>query len=271
MTVRKTDNIFMEGANAQPGNEPVVCVSGLTVNFGQGNGVFNCSLSVPRGSVLGLIGRNGAGKTTLVKTLTGMLRPDCGKIQILGMNPVTNREGVMASTGFVDEDKALYEWMTVNEILEFNSRFFPTWDQALVQEMLEKAELRGDSSISSLSRGAKAEVALIMALAHRPELLIMDEPTSGLDILVRHDFLDRLISFACSGVSTVIFSSHILEDVERVCDSVAIMEAGRIICHENLDDLKAKYLSTGAKTSDIRDIFIDTIRGKFDPREGRAA
>ncbi|PKK89519.1 MAG: ABC transporter ATP-binding protein [Candidatus Wallbacteria bacterium HGW-Wallbacteria-1] len=265
------DKIDTDGSEMAALSDPVISIKGLTVDFGNGKGIFGNTLSIPRGSVLGLIGRNGAGKTTLVKSLTGLIRPDRGQISVLGKNPVFQRSEVMASTGFVDEDKALYDWMTIDEILRFSSKFHSEWDEALVHEMVEKAELNPSSRISSLSKGARAEIALILALAHKPELLIMDEPTSGLDILVRHDFLERLIAFACSGNTTVIFSSHILEDVERVCDSVVIMESGKIICHQDLETIRAEYQTRGGKSNGIREIFIDTIKGIFTPRGGVAA
>lgn len=266
-----------------------VQIDGLTVDFGRGHGIFDASISVPRGSVLGLVGRNGAGKTTLVRALTGLIRPDSGRISVEGIDPSTDRASIMEITGYVDEDKALYPWMRIGELLDFTASFHRVWDHSIADAMLKAAGIDRSMKIGELSKGGRAEVALILALAKKPRILVMDEPTSGLDILVRHEFLERLVEFACGGSpdqgddtnsgtaegeahpgTTVIFSSHILEDVERVCDRVAFVEAGRILLHREVDSLRREHALSrpGREPVGLKDIFIEILKGSFVPKGG---
>lgn len=247
----------------------------LTCDFGKGQGIFHLDLQIKPGTVTGLIGRNGAGKTTLLRILVGLQYPGSGSASVLGLDCLQDREQILSRVGFVDERRALYDWMKVDEILEFTGSFYSTWDGKVADEMIREFRLHRDQQISTLSRGQRAELALILAMAHHPELLILDEPTSGLDIVVRHEFLEKFIHFACNDGASILFSTHILDDVERIADRVAFIDEGRLLHEGDQAELKSRYAAErrGSETTgpvSLKDIFLDTLQGKFtlSSREG---
>jgi len=210
----------------------------LSKRYGRKTAVDGLRLEVPRGAVYGFLGRNGAGKTTTIQMLMGLLAPASGSAQVLGLDPLSDYVEVHRRVTYMPEEPALYEWMRISEILWFASRLWNTWDHALAGELLERFELSPRDHIRNLSRGMKGKVALTLALAPRPEVLLLDDPTSGLDALVRREFMEGIIGALSETGTTVLFSSHIIQDVERIADHIGIIEQGRLLVQAPLDELK---------------------------------
>ena len=219
-------------------NTTVAKADGLAKAYGATKAVDGVSFELRRGQVTALVGRNGAGKTTLIKLLLGLEPATAGTAVVLELEPAGTAEEIRRQVGYVPENHQLYKWMTVAEILAFTSAFYPTWDSELADELLRTFALEPDKKLGELSRGMLAKVALTLALAHRPKLLILDEPTSGLDAIIRHEFLESIIDVAADEDRTVLISSHLLTDVERVTDDVLLMEEGRILFAEELTSLQ---------------------------------
>lgn len=210
----------------------------LTKSFGSKVAVDNLSLQVPAGTIFGFLGPNGAGKTTTIKMMVGLMRPDSGSGKILGCDMVSSSVPVRERTGYVSEMPQLYGYMTVNEILAFSKAFYKGWNDTLVRKYLEFFGLPKQQRIKNLSKGMKTQLALIIAMAPEPELLILDEPTSGLDAINRQEFLNVILEEISLQGRTVFFSSHILHDVERVADQVAIIKDGKLLDIRVMDELK---------------------------------
>ena len=213
---------------------------GLTKKFGRNEAVNDLTLQVPKGSVFAFLGRNAAGKTTTIRILLDLLNRTSGEARVLGLDCVKDSFEIKRRVGYVAEAQKMYDWMKVDEIIWFCKGFYPTWDDAFAAELKESLELPGGTKIGALSRGTQAKVALLLAMAYRPELLILDEPTAGLDVVVRRDFLEGVIELIQEEGRTVFFSSHIVHEVERVADWVGIIDRGRLVWRSTLDDLKAK-------------------------------
>ncbi len=197
------------------------------------------SLEVPGSSVFALLGENGAGKTTAIRILLGLAEPDSGRSEVLGLASSSKGLEVRRRVGFVPERLNLYEWMTVEEIGWFTAGFYGERFLPEYRRLAEQFGLPARRKIKSLSKGMRAKVALSLAMAHDPEVLVLDEPTSGLDALVRREFLESMVDRAATG-KTVFLSSHQIAEVERVADIVAILHQGRLVLVQRLDDLKAQ-------------------------------
>ncbi len=223
----------------------VVRLAGLTKRFGSQVAVDDLSLEVPEGSVFGLLGENGAGKTTTLQVLLGLVAPSAGRVEVLGLDPTKRGLEVRRQVGYVPEVPALYDWMTVAEIGWFAAGFHPDKEvgaagyQARFDERAEAFGLPRGRRIKALSKGTRAKVALALALASDPALLILDEPTSGLDVLVRREFLESMVDLAGSG-RTVVLSSHQIGEVERVASHVALVHKGKVLLAGPLEDLRAR-------------------------------
>jgi len=220
---------------------PIVEVHRVTRQFGSKTALDDLSLAVPRGGVFGLIGGNGAGKTTLIKHILGMLRAQTGSVRVFGLDPVENPVGTLGRIGYLSEDRDLPNWMRVGELLRYTQAFFPTWDDTYAEELRQAFDLDGNAKVKTLSRGQRARAGLLVALAHRPELLVLDEPSSGLDPVVRRDILGAIIRTIADEGRTVLFSSHLLDEVERVADRVAIIHQGRILLTAPMDEIKENH------------------------------
>jgi ABC-2 type transport system ATP-binding protein len=217
--------------------EAVIEVSQLTVSFPGCDALRGVDLEVPRGTVFALLGENGAGKTTLIRALTGFLHPNSGSCRVLGLDPTVDALEIRRRVGYVADAPALYDWMRVGEIGWFTSSFYEAGFLDRYREGISRYGVPEDRKIRHLSKGQRAKVALALAVAHDPELLILDEPTSGLDPLVRREFLESMLDRVATG-RTVLLSSHQIAEVERVADSVAILHAGRFQIVESLASLR---------------------------------
>jgi ABC-2 type transport system ATP-binding protein len=220
---------------------PVVELRRVTRRFGSKTALDDISLSIPRGGVFGLIGGNGAGKTTLIKHILGLLKAQTGSVRVFGLDPVQNPVGTLGRIGYLSEDRDLPDWMSVGELMRYTQAFFPSWDEVYAAELRATFDLDPNAKIKNLSRGQRARAGLLAALAHRPELLVLDEPSSGLDPVVRRDILGAIIRTIADEGRTVLFSSHLLDEVERVADRVAIIHEGRILLSAALDEIKETH------------------------------
>ncbi len=219
----------------------VIQITNLSRRFGPKLALDNVSLTVPRGVVFGLVGANGAGKTTLIKHVLGLYRAQNGSVRIFGRDPVADPAGVLARIGYVSEEHDLPGWMRIWELLRYSQAFYATWDKNYAEELRDKFELDPNAKIKTLSRGQRARAGLLVALAHRPELLVLDEPSSGLDPIVRRDILEAIIRAIADEGRTVLFSSHLLNEVERVSDHVTMINKGHVVFSGPLDDIKETH------------------------------
>lgn len=217
--------------------DPVIRLENVTKRYGAQVALDRVSLEVPSGVVCALLGENGAGKTTAIRLLLGLTHCDQGSARVLGLDSAREGQRVRSQVGYVPERPTLYEWMTVSEIGWFTAGFYGSGFLEHYVRLIEDYELPPKRKIKSLSKGMRAKVALALALAHEPALLILDEPTSGLDTLVRREFMEGMVDIAAAG-RTVFLSSHQIGEVERVADIVAILRAGKLLAVERLEDLK---------------------------------
>ena len=221
----------------------VIETSGLVKHYGGVEAVRGLNLQVPKGSIFGFLGRNGAGKTTTVKVLLGMARPTRGDARVFGLaagDPSSSVE-IRRRTGFVGEDKHLFDYMTVEQMVHFTADFYPRWRGDLQQRYLKVFELPFDRKVRELSRGMRTKLAVLLALCRGAELLILDEPTSGLDPAAAEEVLQALVGHVAREEMTVFFSSHQLVEVDQIADRIAIVDAGRIVVSGALDDLRERY------------------------------
>jgi len=218
----------------------VIECENLTKFFGTTPAVDHLTLRVPRGCVYGFLGRNGAGKTTAIKLMLGLLHPTDGRAAVLGHDSQSLPPAVRGRIGYVTEGHRLYRRMKIGELERFQRAFFPgRWKGALFNDMLEYLELSRRQKIKSISNGQRAQVSLALAMAGDPELLIMDDPTLGLDAAIRRQFLEGMIQLIQRAGKTILFSSHILGDVERVADRVAVIDRGVLRADCTLDEFRA--------------------------------
>jgi len=213
----------------------------VTRTFGRKVAVDGLSLDVRAGSVLGLVGRNGSGKTTSLRLAHGLLHPDSGRIRVLGLDPVDQGIELRSRVSLLSEEAALYPWMRVGEIVAFAAALHPRWDRALAQKLCERLELDPGERIRSLSRGTRAKVALVLAVACRPQLLLLDDPTAGLDPLVRREMLEGILDSVSEEGGAVIYASHLIHDIERVADRIAYLDQGKLRLEGDLGALKREF------------------------------
>ncbi|MBX3727701.1 MAG: ABC transporter ATP-binding protein [Candidatus Sumerlaeia bacterium] len=209
--------------------------SGLGRRFGGRWVVQDLDLRVPRGSVLGFLGLNGAGKTTTMRMLMGLLTPHAGSAHVLGLDPRRDPLAVKRAVGFVGEKTTYYDWMTVGEVLALVAHYRRgAWDEAFAAHLVRVFDLAPNQRIKTLSKGQVAKVGLLLALAFRPELLILDEPTGGLDPVVRREFLERLLAEYLDEGRTIMISSHLVNEIAGLVDHVGIIKDGRLVRCESL-------------------------------------
>ncbi len=218
---------------------PVIEARNVVKTFGSHAVLQNATLSIEKGQVVGLLGTNGAGKSTLIKCLLGLLRVDDGQVSLFGESSWDLSPQAKARLGYVPQEAKFYRWMKVRQVVDYWGSFYPQWDKAWTYELMDRWEVPREQRVGTLSPGQLQRIALVVALGHRPELLILDEPVASLDPLGRRETLRQLIDLTQDGEHTVLFSTHILSDLERVASHIAILAGGgRIVCFEELDGLK---------------------------------
>lgn len=221
--------------------DAVIEVENLSRSFRRKEALKQVTLRVPKGCVFGLVGENGAGKTTLIKHLLGALKPQQGRVRVFGKDPVADPVGVLADVGHLSEDREMPTWMRVGELLRYIRAFYPNWDPNYAEQLREMFRLDPAAKVKHLSRGERALAGLLIALAHRPKLLVLDEPSSGLDPLVRRDILGAIVRTVADEGRTVFFSSHLLDEVERVADRITMVADGEVVLSDQLPAIKETH------------------------------
>jgi ABC-2 type transport system ATP-binding protein len=233
--------------------------SGLSKRYGHRLALADCTLSIPARHIVGLVGPNSAGKTTLLHLAVGMLAPTSGTIEVLGGRPASG-PAQLAKVGFVAQDAPVYAGFTVADHLRFGAHMNPGWDAALARDRIDQLGLDRRQRAGKLSGGQRAQLALTLALAKGPELLILDEPIASLDPLARSEFLRSLAEYTASRQVSVVMSSHLVSDLERICDYLIVLVASRVqvagpvtdllASHgQGLEDLVLDYLSRATRSS----------------------
>jgi ABC-2 type transport system ATP-binding protein len=218
----------------------ILMAHALGRRYGQRQALTDCTLEIPPGHVVGLVGPNGAGKTTLLKIACGMLSPTTGRIEVLGEQPPAD-PGQLARVGYVAQDTPIYANLSVADHLTLGTKLNPRWDAALAQARIDQLGLDRKQKARKLSGGQRAQLALTLAVAKRPELLILDEPVASLDPLARRDFLRHLMESVAENNTSVILSSHLVSDLERVCDYLIVLVSSRVQLDGETDDLLAQH------------------------------
>lgn len=220
----------------------VLETSGLTKCYGRTEALRGCDLSLAGGKVTGLVGPNGAGKTTLLQIAVGLHRPTSGRIRVLGLDPSADAVAVLSRVGFVAQDRPLHQGFTVAETLEIGRRLNPRWDHAYALARAKHFRLPLDRLVRTLSTGQRAQVALTLALGKRPEVLLLDEPVANLDPVARLELLEELMGVVAEDGPSVILSSNVLADVERVCEHVVILIDGCVRISGDADELVRSHV-----------------------------
>jgi ABC-2 type transport system ATP-binding protein len=224
-----------------PDNGPAIELVGLTKRFGRDAvaAVDDLCLKIEPGSTFGLIGPNGAGKTTTIKMLMGLLTPTAGTARVLGDFVADKPLIVKQRVGYVPEAHNIDRWMRIDEVVGFCGSLYESWNDQTCREMLELFGLDANKKVKQLSKGMLVKLSLVLAVSHEPEVLVLDEPMAGLDPLAREEFLDGVLRTICERGRTVLFSTHSLDDVQRLADTVGILYGGRLLVHRKIDELLA--------------------------------
>jgi ABC-2 type transport system ATP-binding protein len=234
--------------------ENVLSLANVSKRFHGDEALHGACLAVPQGSVVGLLGANGAGKTTLIRCALGLARPDSGTATVFGEPAWSLSADAKSRIGYVPQDPALHAWMRARDLLRYVSAFYPKWDAPLVARLASEWHVDPAARVGTMSPGTRQRLAIILALAHRPDLLILDEPAAHLDPAGRREFLKAVLAVAAGGDRTVLFSTHITSDLERVADRVAVLRNGSTLYDGPLDTLKDSikriHLSAAAPLSE---------------------
>ncbi len=219
-------------------NECIIKATNVHKRFGKTKVLTGVDLCVPRGAVVGLLGTNGSGKSTLIKCLLGLLRVDDGDVQTLAEDPWDLSADAKERLGYAPQEAKLYAWMKAGQVVEYTAAFYANWDARWVQDLMRRWEVEPEQRVGTLSTGQLQKLSLVLALGHRPELLVLDEPVASLDPKARREFLRSLLEITQDAQHTVLFSTHITSDLERVATHVAFLQGGRISFFGGLDELK---------------------------------
>jgi ABC-2 type transport system ATP-binding protein len=219
----------------------MVEIRGLSKRFGKIQALNGVNLTIARGRIVGLLGANGAGKSTLLRHIIGLYLPDRGRCTTLDCDAGKLRPAELARIGYVHQEGELIDWMTAAQLLRYVSVYYPTWNDELEKRLVGEYEISLKARVGSLSPGQRQRLAILIAICFEPELLILDEPAAALDPLARAQFLDLLLQLIQDQNRTIVISSHILSDVEKVIDHAVIMKAGKIITDASFDALREKY------------------------------
>jgi ABC-2 type transport system ATP-binding protein len=221
----------------------------LTKQFNGKTVLDGIDLEINGPAIVGLLGRNGCGKTTLIRHITGLYLPTGGTVTTLGVSGERLGHEELVNIGFVPQEVQLLDWMTVGQHLEYVASFYPAWDAERQEQLLEKLELKEDDMVGHLSSGNLQKLAVILAVCHHPRFLVLDEPVSDLDPIVRSRLLQFLLEVLREDEATILISSHVLRDVEKIVDHVICLEDGRVAADAELDDLKETYMEWLVRTT----------------------
>jgi ABC-type multidrug transport system ATPase subunit len=216
-------------------------INNVTKRFGRTVAVDRLTLAVPEGSIYALLGRNGAGKSTTIKIALDLLRATAGTVRLFGVDSRHLGPCERQRIGYVSENQALPDWMTVDQLLRFCRSLYPTWDTSFCDRLLALFQLPRAQKLHTLSRGMRIKAALLSSLAYRPRLLVLDEPFTGIDVVIRDELVRGVLELAAEGAWTVVISSHDIDEVERLADWVAVIEEGRCEIVEPVVSLEARF------------------------------
>lgn len=216
----------------------VLTCGDLKKSYGKKEVLRGVSLALAPGTVVGLLGKNGTGKTTLIKCALGLIKPDSGEVRVFDEPVWTLSAQAKSRLGYVPQTVVLYPWMKVRHMIDYTASFYPRWNQPMIDDLMSRWELSPDARVGTLSVGQLQKLAILLALGHEPELLVLDEPAAALDPVARREFLAALLDIAADERRTILFSTHITSDLERVADHVAILMDGQMGYFGPLDDLK---------------------------------
>ena len=242
----------------------------LPSRFGRSWALQDCSIRIPTGKIAGLVGPNGAGKTTFLHLAAGLLRPTAGEIRIFGRSPQAQPLLLLDRLGFVEQDTPLYPGFSVSEMLAFGRHLNRRWDRAAAEARVRALGIPMDKRIGQLSGGQRSQVALALALGKHPELLLLDEPVARLDPLARREFMQRLTEAVAEEGATVLLSSHVVGDLERVCDYLIIISLGRVQVAGDIEDLlTSHHLLVGPRlTREAALSGVDLVKAVFEVVDG---
>lgn len=231
--------------------DPVIEIRDICKHYREKQVLSDLTFSVTRGQTFAFLGRNGAGKTTTIQMLLGLLKPDSGLVKVLGTDPAVDPLTVRRTVGYLAEDQTMFGWMTVDQLIRFIAPFYPTWDHVLAASYAKQFELPLRTKVRHLSKGQNVRLGLLLALTHRPEVVILDDPALGLDPIMRRDFNRDLVTHLQAEGRTVLYSSHLLYEVEPVADMVAILHEGRIIRQGTPEDLRTQIRRLVMSTENV--------------------
>lgn len=238
-------------------------IDGITKDYGQGRGVFDISFQVQKGEVLGFLGPNGAGKTTTIRQLMGFIKPDSGKVSILGMDCFKEADKIQKSLGYLPGEIAFMDSMSGIEFIRFIAKMKKMEGLGRAEELMKKFDLNPSGKIKKMSKGTKQKIGIVCAFMQDPEIIILDEPTSGLDPLMQGQFIELILKEK-KNRKTILMSSHIFEEVERTCDRAAIIRNGRLVAVEEMEKLRSgrqKELTLEFATEEMAEAFTMSIDG----------
>lgn len=222
--------------------KPIISVENLIKQFGSVRAINNLSLDIYPGQIFGLMGANGGGKSTLIRHWIGLYLPDDGKCTTFGVEAKKLGPQELARIGYVHQEGKLIDWMSVAKLIRYVAAYYPTWNKDIEARYLEEFELDPKARVGKLSPGQRQMLAVLLAIGFEPELLILDEPAAAMDPLARHKFLELLMEIIQVEGRTIIISSHILTDIEKVIDHALIMNKGKMLCDTPIDDLREQYI-----------------------------
>ena len=243
-------------------NNYAIEVHQLAMRFGKKPVLSDVTFQVPRGSTFAFLGRNGAGKTTTIRILLGLLKREGGQVSVLGLEPARQAMEIRRRVGYLAEDQRMFGWMKVKQLLDFIAPFYPNWNRSISERLAARFELPMTTRVKHLSKGQNVRLGLLLAVAHRPELVILDDPTLGLDPIMRKEFLRDVVSYLQSIETTVFFSSHLLYEIEPVADLVGILENGRIVIQSSTDALRERVKQLLLPTDQYRR--VSPLPGELD-------
>jgi len=220
---------------------PIVRMTGVHKRFGKIQALDGVDLSIYPGSIIGLLGANGAGKSTLLRHIIGLYLPDRGQCTAFGCDAGKLGPEQLARIGYVHQEGELLDWMKTGQLIRYVSTYYPSWNRGLEEKYIADFEVCTEARVGSLSPGQRQKLAILLAIGFEPELLILDEPAAALDPVMRANFLDLLLQIIQDENKTIIISSHILSDVEKVIDHVVIMKQGRILLDFGFDELRERF------------------------------
>ncbi|GAA4261621.1 ABC transporter ATP-binding protein [Dactylosporangium darangshiense] len=233
--------------------------SGLCKRYRSTWALRECDLALPAGRVIALVGPNGAGKTTLLRLTVGLLSPTSGSIEVFGSSPTTNTPQALARIGFLAQEHPLYRSFTVADLLHFGASLNIRFDRPLAEKRLASLDIPLNRKAGALSGGQQSQVALALALAKRPDLLVLDEPLSSLDPVARREFLQTLMGAVAQDGITVLFSSHVVHELERVCDYLVVLNNGCIAIDDDIETLLERHKILTGPRSDVHDPMLGTV------------